>query len=133
MKVTIVNFPDDDGGYYWDNQLEGLYPDVYFKVSIAGTSSVLYDAGSGSRKENLRLTDLPFSWAFTNGGSIYSSNNLYQGIDIDLYDYDIASADEYMGSATFNPIAYTTGSNKYPSTVTVTNGRVSIKLDLTWQ
>ncbi len=131
-NVTILNFPNNNAGVTWDNALEGYDPDVYFKITNAGLSTVLYDAGSGSMIQNLTISALPYYWYNTNGSAIYTHNNLSQAIDIDLYDYDIASADKYMGSTTFNFSSYTTGSNKYPSSATVTNGSMSIQLELSW-
>jgi len=131
-RVTIQNFPGDNAGSTWDNALNGYDPDVYFQITNSGTSNVLYTIGSGNRVENLTSSDIPYGWFNSNGSAIYTCNNLNQAIDIDLWDYDYATSDEYMGSATCLFSNYTSGSNKYPSTVNVTNGSVSIQLELAW-
>lgn len=128
-KLTILNFPETNGGTYWDNPLNGNYADVYFKIRIAGTTVSLYDLPVGSCYVNLKLTDLPAGWG--NSG-FFTLNNLNQQIDIDLIDYDYLSGSEYMSTATFDFSNYTTGSNKYPGTITITNGSTTVKLEISW-
>lgn len=132
-KLTILNYPaTKTTGADWDGSLQGTYPDVYFKLTKNGTSNSLYSLATSSRAENLRTIDLPYSWANSSGAPFYVLNDLTQILDVDLYDYESVSSDEYMGTATFNFSNYTTGSTKYPSTLTMTTGSTSIKLDLIW-
>lgn len=133
-KLTILaSPPKNSSGGDWDNALAGYYPDVYFKITKAQTTETLFSLAVSSRHENLTQADLPIAWAAQSGAPFFTLSTLSQAIDVDLYDYDSLSTDEYMGSATFNFLAYTTGSNRYPSSVTVTSNGISIKLDLTWQ
>ncbi len=132
-KLTINSFPAGDAsGYNWDNLLNGTYPDVYFKITNSGTSTALFSLATSNRIENLKVADLPQSWSNTSGAPFFVLSNLAQAVDVDLYDYDYATTDQYMGTATFDFTNYTTGSTKYPSTVTITSGSTSIKLDLIW-
>jgi hypothetical protein len=132
-KMTINNFPAGDAsGYNWDNSLNGTYPDVYFKITNSGTTTALFSLATSSRIENLQVANLPKSWANTSGAPFFVLSDLTQAVDVDLYDYDYATTDQYMGSTTFNFSNYTTGSTKYPTTVTTTNGSVSVTLDLIW-
>ena len=131
-KVTIVSFPSNDAGNTWDPLLEGYDPDVYFQFTYSGTTTLIYDWGTSSRKENLVSSDLPWGYYMLNGQAIYTHYNLSQSIDIDLWDYDTLDSDDYMGTATFNIANYTTGANKYPSSIIVTSGATSIQLSLTW-
>ena len=132
-KLTILNYPaTKTGGANWDASLQGTYPDVYFKLTQSGTTNSLYSLSTSSRAENLRTVDLPYSWSNSSGAPFYVLNDLTQIVDVDLYDYESIGTDEYMGTATFNFSNYTTGSTKYPSTLTMTTGSTSIKLDLIW-
>ena len=137
-KTTIIDFPETKSdGSNWDGSLQGTFPDVYFKITNSGTTTELYSLPTANRIENLRKVDLPKSWSKTDGTPFFILNDLTQAIDVDLYNYNSTSADDYMGSTSFNFTNYTTGSNKYPTTVTTTknlspNRNVTIKLDLIW-
>jgi PKD repeat protein len=132
--LTILNYPaTKTDGSNWDPAINGTFPDVYFDITVTGTSTSLYTLAAANRKEDLRTSDLPSGWAATAGTSFYLHNILTQGIDVDLYDYDSIGSNEYMGTATFNLSNYTTGANPYPATVTITNGSTSIRLSLIWQ
>ena len=119
VKMTILNYPPTKtNGDNWDSSLSGTYPDVYFVFTKTLTATELYSLDFAARAENLRPVDLPRAWASTSTGSpFYVLNDLAQVIDVDLYDFESLGADEYMGTSTFNFASYTTGINKYPSTV----------------
>lgn len=132
-KMTIINYPiGDANGLSWDAAINGTYPDVYFKITNSGTTTALFSLSTSNRAENLKISDLPYGWVGTSGAPFFVLSDLTQAVDVDLYDYDSVGSDQYMGSSTFNFNNYTTGSNKYPTSITVTNGSVSIKLDLIW-
>lgn len=132
-KLTVLAYPDKKpSGADWDNALAGYYPDVYFDITKSGTTETLYSLDVANRKENMTQADLPVSWSTSSGSAFFTLTNLSQAVDVDLYDFDSLSADEYMGTATFNFQNYTSGSNRYPSTITATSNGVSIKLNLTW-
>ncbi|MFN4892342.1 MAG: hypothetical protein ACK5G0_01090 [Bacteroidota bacterium] len=132
-KLTILASPaTNNSGGDWDNALAGYYPDVYFKITNTGTTTALYSLPVANRQENMKQSDLPVSWAASSGAPFFVLSNLSQVVDVDLYDYESIGSDEYMGSATFNFSSYTSGSNSYPPSITVTTNRMSIKLDLIW-
>jgi hypothetical protein len=132
-KLTIVNYPQvNENGDDWDDALSGVYPDVYFQLTKSGTLDALYTLSSSSRLENLRVVDLPRSWADPSGGTFYVLGDLNQSVDVDLYDYDSFSSNEYIGTVTVDFGDYTSGSSKYPSTITKTSGSVSVKLEVVW-
>lgn len=134
-SLSILNYPSvASTGANWDPAINGTFPDVYFVFTPTGTTTNLYALPVSSRAENLRIADLPHTWTSTPlGTSFYLHNDLNQIIDVDLYDYDSVSSNEYMGTATFNFRNYVTVNNPYPSSVTITNGQVSIRLGLIWQ
>lgn len=133
-EVAILDYPPTKtNGDNWDSAASGTFPDVYFEITPNAQTTLLYTLPVASRFENLRNSDLPRGWSNTNGSALYTHNSLSQPIDIDLYDYESVGTDEYMGTATFDFRNYISASNPYPSTVTVTNGRISIRLKLAWQ
>ncbi len=133
-SLTILNYPaTKTDGSNWDPAINGTFPDVYFNITVSGTTNSLYLLPSSSRIEDLRIADLPKGWATTDGTAFYNHVNLNQIIDVDLYDYDSIGSNEYMGTATFDFRTYITPTNPYPTTVTVTKGTTSIKLGLVWK
>jgi hypothetical protein len=132
-KLTILNYEESDlSGYYWDASAQGTYPDVYFKLTQTGGIS-LYSLATSARYENLKISDLPVSWSGSGGAPFCVVNDLNSYVFADLYDFDSWPAShQNMGFSGFLFSDYTTGSNKYPSTVTRTIGSTSIKLDLIW-
>ena len=132
-QLVILNYPaTKPDGSNWDPAINGTFPDVYFDITVSGTSTSLFLLAAANRAENLRTADLPYGWG-TIGTVFYLHNNLSQPIDVDLYDYDSLSSNEYMGTSSFNFSNYTTVTNPYPTTVTITNGQTSIRLSLAWQ
>jgi PKD repeat protein len=132
--LTILAYPaTKTNSDNWDSAASGTFPDVYFAGTVSGTTTVLYSLPVASRLENLRVSDLPKGWSSTTGGSFYTHTNLDQKIDFDLYDFESVGTDEYIGTATFNFREYVTVNNPYPTTATITNGTVTIKLTLIWQ
>jgi hypothetical protein len=134
-KLTVLGFPPSDAnGLLWDNALNGNYPDIYFDITNSGsTTSLLSSSTVSLRYENVTQADLPKAWGGSGGAAFFELSNLSQAVDVDLYDYDYLTQDQYMGTCTFNFSSYTTGSNRYPSQATVTSGGLSIKLDLVWK
>lgn len=129
-KVTLLGISNGNNGVNWDNPLAGNYPDVYFEITQAGTNNIIYALPTGQRAENIQNSDLPKSWAFSSPYLVIT--NLTSSIDVDLWDFDSLSANEYMGTTEFNFANYTTGTNKYPPSATVTSGSYIVKLDFNW-
>lgn len=132
-SLSILNYPaTKPDGSNWDSNLSGTFPDVYLKITKSTTIDELFSLDVGSRFENLRTTDLPKGWGNATGAPFLVLSDLFQNIDVDLFDYESVGNDEFIGSSTFVISNYISGNNKYPNTVTATNGSVSIKLDLIW-
>lgn len=132
-KVTISAFPATaPNGTAWDNSLAGNFPDVYFKFSVAGAATILHNNGTASRIENVKQTDLPIAWNFP-VASPYPIDNLSQGIDVEIWDYDSVLADDAIGFSRFLFTNYTTGTDAYPTKITTTNAGVTVTLDVIWR
>ncbi len=129
-KVTLLGISNGNNGVNWDNALAGNYPDVYFKITQAGTTTSIFDLPTNQRYENIQNSSLPLSWNFNSPYLIIT--NLSSSIDVDLYDFDSLSTDEYMGTTRFSFATYTTGSSKYPPSATVISGSYIVKLDFIW-
>jgi PKD repeat protein len=129
-KVTIVNIPftKPGGTSGWDT--DGSGPDVFFQIQDQN-SNVLFDATSSNRLSDVTPSMLPFFWTMNNPFVI---TDLTQPRYIELWDYDLITANEDMGYVGFLMSNYTTGSNAYPTTVTQTNTTygITVKLDLIW-
>ena len=129
-KVTVINIPftKPGGTSGWD--LDGTGPDVYFQIQDQN-STVLFDATSSARINDVTPAMLPFYWTITNPFAI---TDLTANRYIELWDYDLGTPNEDMGYVGFKMSNYTTGSNAYPSSVTETNTTygITIKLDLIW-
>lgn len=126
-KVTITNMPfvDDFSGSGWDPS-DG--PDTYIKITD-NQNNVLVD-GSSSVLTDIVPSKLPLSWNITSGLTVTDFTSL---IFVDLWDYDTFDPDDYIGYVGFDFSNYTTGSNPYPSSITVTQNGITAKLDISWK
>ena len=127
-KVTFVNIPftKSSGTSGWDT--DGSGPDVYFQIQDTN-STVLFDATSSSKINDITPLMLPFYWTLT---SPFLINDLTQPRFIELWDYDPFNSDEDIGYVGFTMSNYTVGTSPYPSTVTNTRNGITVKLDLIW-
>lgn len=126
-KVTVIQFQDtDNSGYAWDDIDDA---DLYFEITYAGTSNSIFKLDPSLRYYDVTNSDVPLSWSFSPNLLISS---LSSPIDVDLWDYDNLNNDDYIGSCSYNFSNYTTGSNKYPPSITTQTGDNIIKLDLVW-
>jgi hypothetical protein len=132
-KLTILNFPSkNSSGNDWDGLTNGYYPDIYFDITKSGTNTSLYTLATSNRYENVTAGDLPISWSSTSGAPFFIMSDLSQAIDVDMYDFDSLSSNDYIGTTTFKFFNYTSGSNRYPASITITANGISVKLDLVW-
>ncbi len=107
------------GWYYlrWDYS-NG--PDVYF--SFAGIAS--------ATKSDVAPAQLPLVWNFTTPLEI---TNFTTTRNFALYDEDWPDADDQIGTVSFLFSDYTTVANHYPTSITKTQNKITVKLDLTWE
>ena len=129
-KVTVVNIPftKPGGTSGWDT--DGSGPDVYFQIQDQN-STVLFDATSSNRINDVTPSMLPFFWTMNNPFVI---TDLSAPKFIELFDYDLITTNEDMGYVGFTMSNYTNGSSAYPTSVTATNTTygITVKLDLIW-
>jgi len=128
-KVTVLSYPLlDPSGSTWD-YLIATDPDLIFDITQPNTT--LFSLPLNNSKDNITPAQLPYFWANTNDVPFTTINNFAQPVTVNLYDYD-TDPNDFMGSCTFNINDYIYGTEKYPATITKTNGEFSVKLDLTW-
>lgn len=130
-SVTVLNFPESNSsGNPWDGSLQGSYPDVYFQIRDIN-SNIIYTHPSSLRKENIRKSDLPFTWNSTT--NFVSFSNLDQGISIVLYDFESLTSDDFMGgvktNTTFRSLV---ADGDLPKEMSLSFGEYSFRLGLEW-
>ena len=128
VNLTRIEVPTYPSGT-WDLT---TYPDFY------ATFSNEFDQSYGSSTTDWNINPsatYPFFVSFVTPIQI---TNLSSGIlKIRIYDNDtddsLAGSDDLMGTVNFNIADYTTGSNKYPSSVTKVENGIICKIFLTWE
>lgn len=127
-KIENFSFVAPDG-LGWDG-INGL-PDVYVGL-FNGNATLIYKSNT---LYNVTQSGLPLSETFNS--PYYLVPNLSDTINIVVMDEDQndipSSSDDEIGYVPFIMNDYTTGSNKYPSTVTKTANGVIVTLSLTWE
>ncbi len=122
LSITAIPFLNSSGAS-WD---VSSGPDPYFVISsyndVSKTSII-----TGAAYQDIKSTDLPLSWNFTNAMQITNLDTKYL---ITVYDEDTLVPDT-ITTTTFLPNDY---KNTYPATVVLTNssGSMSLTLTLTW-
>jgi PKD repeat protein len=125
-KITITALPFITGtGAGWDPS-DG--PDVFFKITNQ-SNTVLFDATSSSKVNDVAPSSLPIAWTLA---TPFEITDLTAPKFINLWDYDTFDADDNIGYVGFLMSNYTSGSNAYPQTVTQTQNGITITLNLTW-
>lgn len=124
-RIDSFSFVASDG-FGWDG-ISG-YPDVYVGFFNGQT---LIDVSP--TVNNVTPSGLPLTATFT---TVYQVPNFSDSITTVVMDSDQSdipsSNDDEIGYVTFVMNDYTTGANKYPSTVTKTANGVTTTLFLTW-
>lgn len=130
--ITILDFPETDAsGNNWDNSFSGSYPDVYFKI-IDANSTTLYTYNTANRKENLRKFDLPSLFSAPANG-FYTLTDLTKGFGITLYDYESIGTDQYIGGVLRNSAMLNLlSSGGLPSTYDLYYGDFFFSVKLKW-
>ena len=119
LKLTEMPFLDQNSSG-WD-PFDG--PDVFFNITD-GTN--INFNGSSSKVNNVLTTNLPLNWNFSNSFQIQDiTTNQY----IDIWDYDTLDPNDFIGSVSFKLEDYKNG---YPSTITKSNGSISITITGEW-
>ncbi len=122
--VTVNKLPlTDENGENWDNELQGTYPDVYFKIISTDDGQLMYGMKTFDRKEN--TNGFPIKWNFSGDGIT---------IDIDkefylaFYDYDSMNDDDFMGKCGDHKLV----DFKYKTEVDIVCDEISYTLYLRW-
>ena len=128
VKLTRIEVPSYPSAN-WD---VGSLPD--FCAIILNENNQIIGTSSTDWNINPSIS-YPF---FVDFSTPLQVTNLSGGVlNIGIFDDDsddpLAGADDLIGSIAFNISDYTTGTNKYPSTVTKVQNGVTCKLFLTWE
>ncbi len=120
--VNSMSFTDDNGSG-WD-YVDG--PDLYLTISDVNTN--IYQTSSTVNDLTQSMLPRNFTWS-----PAYEVENLSDTWYIDLWDADTPDDDDYIGYVGFTMSNYTSGSNPYPSSITVSQNGISLTLYLQWQ
>jgi PKD repeat protein len=124
-KIVLTAFPSDDGGSVWD---VGSNPDTEIEVSDASFNVI--SGSHGNYFSNASQSDLPITWNYSTAFLVSSWGTNY---NVDVYDNDTVGR-EYMGSSpAFKIDNYTSGSNAFPSSITLNGGTISCQIFFQWQ
>jgi hypothetical protein len=134
-KVKIIKYQVDNfsfvapDGLGWDG-INGK-PDVYLGLFNGNSTMVSYS----NPLDNVESSALPLFVALNS--PFYTVPNFGDTINVVVMDSDdtliFGNSDDEIGYVPFIMSDYTTGANKYPSTVTKTRNDVTCKLFLTWE
>lgn len=122
-SVRIDQLPlANSNGTGWD-AFDGA--DLYFTISDVNTNIFF----TSSTLNDLTPNMLPLIAEINNGFAI---NDLDFNYFIDLWDADSPDSDDVIGWVRFTFNEYTTGSNRYPTSVTKVQNGISVTLSLQW-
>lgn len=120
VKITAMPFVNSNSTS-WD-LANG--PDVYFNMEDVN-NNILMD-GSSSYSSNISSSNLPLNWNLI---SAYQITNISITHYVTVYDYDSPDPDDLIGYAGFKMEDHKSG---YPTTITATNGELSITILGSW-
>jgi len=94
-SVTVYNYPMDEGGLEWDNNLTGdsINPDPYFTISFG--TQLVFESDYIDDADGEPITFSDFESVIE-----LSPTNLYT---FSLYDYDSLAIDPLMSELSFDP------------------------------
>lgn len=127
VKLTRIEVPSYPSAS-WDTF---SYPDFFAIITNENSQLVSYSTTDWDINPSA-------TYPFFVSGINAQITNLNTGVlNVGIWDDDsddvIANDDDIIGLVVFNISDYTTGANKYPSTVTKTQNGVTCKLFLTWE
>lgn len=117
-RVVVQDMPFTSGGANWD-VFSG--PDVYYAAFDGNdnriASSNIYTDASG--------TPLVFS------NASFVMDNFAEEYSVNLYDYDSATSDDFIGGIVFtlNGVGAT---SDFPSTISLNTGGIRLEMEVTW-
>jgi hypothetical protein len=122
-QINGIPFTAPDG-LGWDG-INGN-PDIY--IGMYNNENLVYVSGT---LNDVPPTGLPIGESFL--APYYLVPNFSDNINFIIMDDDGTGADDLIGNVNFVMSNYTTGSNKYPSSVVKSNNGVIISLNLIWE
>ncbi len=120
VKITAMPFLDGNNTS-WD-YTGG--PDVFFNMEDVNNTILL--SGSSSRFSDVSPSDLPLTWNLV---SAYQITNISVTHYVTVYDYDTPDPDDLIGNVGFKIEDYKNG---YPTTISGTNGQLSVTITGNW-
>ncbi len=126
-KVQVNAIPQlDPNGSDWDF---GGYPDLYFNMEDAN-SNILFNGVNGVVSD-VTSSEFPVYWDFT---SAYSITNTSVTQYVTVYDDDLGPTTSNIYDETIGYVGFKMDDHKsgYPTTITKTNGNLSVTITGTW-
>ncbi len=131
-KIEVVAIPSTNGILNWDSATDK--PDIYIKL--------FDETGAAGPKSNTVWNLIPsigntFSATFTN--PLTTTNLTSTVLKVEVWDDDSdnnstgLNLDDKIGEVPFTIRNYTSGINKYPSSVSETSNGTMVKLYMTWE
>lgn len=120
VKITAMPFVNTSGSS-WDIS-DGA--DVFFNMEDVN-SNIIFN-GSGSSISDVVSGDLPLSWVFS---SAYQITNTSVSHYVTVYDYDSLDPNDLIGYVGFKMDDHKSG---YPTTISKTNGSLSVTIIGSW-
>jgi len=126
-ELYVDNMPFvNNNGSGWDSN-DG--PDVFFEIwdsnnKLFGDPSIRY--------QNITQQDLPIRW-YWNSGNYWNIPSLSTWYYIVLWDYDPFSSNDQIGYVSFKMTNYMTINIHYPTTITLQQNGITIRLKVVWQ
>lgn len=117
-SVTVTDFPNMDDNNQWDANSDA---DLFIKIAVDGevqwSSPTYYTDATNSN-----------SYSFTPTSAV-AVMDLTKDIQIDFYDYEDGTNDDWMGGVIFQLEKY---KDDAPTTKDLTSGTFSITIELNW-
>lgn len=119
--VKVTNFPALSGTSTWDLALN-TNPDIYAVIKKVGSTTPIITTG--------RIDEAPAGTPYVLPSVTASDvTDLVSQYNIELLDYDSVGSNDAMGNINFSIYSST---NKFPTTLTVTDGTVTFELTLSY-
>lgn len=121
--VRINSFPTSDNGAQWDISIgDDQYADPTF--SISNTDEILYE--HATPLSDIKVENLPAQLNM----SSYFLPSMDQDYGVFIYDYDVTSADDFIGGGYFNPNDYNIDQ---PTFVNIATDNINIDVFVKWE
>lgn len=120
VKITAMPFLNENNNS-WDL---AAGPDVFFNMEDVNNTVLMN--GSNSKISDISASSLPLIWNLT---SAYQITNIAVTHFVTVYDYDTPDPDDLIGYVGFKMEDHKSG---YPTTISATNGELSVTIVGSW-